>query len=88
MARDIELILDDILNMITVIDQSLIGKDRSDFDNTYMLQLGIQRGIEIISEASKHIHPPCWIRLRTSRGGRSAGWATSCGTNIIGLQMT
>ncbi len=57
MARDIELILDDILNMITVIDQSLIGKDRSDFDKTYMLQLGIQRGIEIISEASKHIPP-------------------------------
>ena len=55
MARDIELFLDDILDMIAVIDRSLVGKGRVDFDNDYMLQLAIQRAIEIVSEASRHI---------------------------------
>lgn len=57
MARDVELILDDILDTIALIDQSLTEKDRSKFDENYMLQLGVQRAIEIISEASKHIPP-------------------------------
>ena len=57
MARDVELILDDILDTIALIDQSLTEKDRSKFDENYMLQLGVQRAIEIISEASKHISP-------------------------------
>ncbi|KEQ09170.1 hypothetical protein GV67_00410 [Pseudorhizobium pelagicum] len=44
-----------MLDMIAVIDRSLVGKGRVDFDNDYMLQLAIQRAIEIVSEASRHI---------------------------------
>ncbi|CAN7202040.1 HepT-like ribonuclease domain-containing protein [Neorhizobium tomejilense] len=55
MARDIELILDDILEMIAVIEESVDGKRREDFDGDQVLRLAIQRAIEIISEASRHI---------------------------------
>lgn len=55
MARDIELILNDILEMIAMIEKSLLEKTRSDFDGDDILRLAIQRAIEIISEASKHI---------------------------------
>lgn len=55
MARDLQLFLDDILGMIAGIDAALANKSRHDFDSDLMLHLGIQRAIEIISEASKHI---------------------------------
>jgi uncharacterized protein with HEPN domain len=55
MARDIELILDDILEMIALIEKSVLGKMREDFDGDRILRLAIQRAIEIISEASRHI---------------------------------
>ena len=55
MARDIKLILDDILEMIALIEKGLAGKTRHDFDSDEFLRLAIQRAIEIISEASKHI---------------------------------
>lgn len=55
MARDIELILDDILGMIEVIENGLAGKSRQELEADEILRLAIQRAIEIISEASKHI---------------------------------
>lgn len=55
MARDIELILDDILSMIELIENKLVDQTRGDLDNDEFLKLGIQRAIEIISEASKHV---------------------------------
>jgi uncharacterized protein with HEPN domain len=55
MARDIGLILNDILGMIGVIENAVIGKTRTDIDSQDLLRLAIQRAIEIISEASKHI---------------------------------
>lgn len=55
MTRDIQLILDDILGMIGLVERALAGKTRTDLDSDEFLRLGIQRAIEIISEASKHI---------------------------------
>lgn len=55
MARDIALILDDILGMIALVEQMQLHKTRSDLDTDDVLRLAIQRAIEIISEASKHI---------------------------------
>jgi uncharacterized protein with HEPN domain len=55
MARDLQLFLDDILATIAVVETALAGKSRHDFDSDVILHLGIQRAIEIISEASKHI---------------------------------
>jgi len=58
MARDILLIVDDILRMISVIETALTGKRPESFQEDVVLRLGIQRAIEIISEASKHIPDP------------------------------
>jgi uncharacterized protein with HEPN domain len=41
--------------LIDVVETALVDKSRSDFDRDVMVQLGIQRAIEIISEASRHI---------------------------------
>lgn len=55
MKRHVILFLDDILSMIEVVEATLTNKTRRDFESDFMLQLGIQRAIEIISEASRHI---------------------------------
>jgi uncharacterized protein with HEPN domain len=55
MARDIEIIFDDILDMILILETSLAGKSATDLDGDIILKFAVQRAIEIISEASKHI---------------------------------
>ncbi|MBB6181215.1 DUF86 domain-containing protein [Pseudorhizobium flavum] len=55
MARDVLLILDDILEMITLIERTVRGRTRKEIERDHILNLGIQRAIEIISEASKHV---------------------------------
>lgn len=55
MARDIGLIFDDILDMIRMLESSLAGKTSADLDSDIILKFAVQRAIEIISEASKHI---------------------------------
>lgn len=73
MARDIHLILDDILGTIELVENKLVDKTRDDLNADEFLKLGIQRAIEIISEASKHIptelleHAP-HIQWRSIRG--------------------
>ncbi|TDK37410.1 DUF86 domain-containing protein [Rhizobium deserti] len=55
MARDVDLIFDDVLGMISVVESAVAGKTRAAIDSQDLLRLAIQRAIEIISEASKHI---------------------------------
>jgi uncharacterized protein with HEPN domain len=55
MKRDIQLILDDILEMIAFIETTVANKTRADLAKDRLVELAIQRAIEIISEASKHI---------------------------------
>lgn len=55
MARDIQLILDDILDMIVLIEKTVSEQTREEIERDHILRLGIQRAIEIISEASKHL---------------------------------
>ncbi|WP_312862091.1 HepT-like ribonuclease domain-containing protein [Rhizobium sp. P32RR-XVIII] len=55
MARDIHPVLDDIIETIALIENAVQGKTRDDFGRDRLLGLGIQRAIEIISEASRHI---------------------------------
>lgn len=88
MARDIELILDDILEMIAVVEKAVSEKARSDFDADFLLRLAIQRAIEIISEASKHIPTELLDGAPKFHGDRSGGWETFCVTNIIASPMT
>lgn len=55
MTRDIEPVLDDILETIALVEDVIAGKTRQDFAEDRILGLAIQRAIEIISEASRHI---------------------------------
>lgn len=55
MARDAGPVLHDILETIALIETALAGKSREDFGKDDILRLAIQRAIEIISEASRHI---------------------------------
>lgn len=55
MTRDVGPVLQDMLDTIALVDTALSGKSREDFGRDAILRLAIQRAIEIISEASRHI---------------------------------
>ncbi len=58
MARKIGPILDDMLTAIGGIESAVTGKSRADFEKDWLLRHGVQRGIEIVSEASRHLPEP------------------------------
>lgn len=53
--RRIEPILAEIIAAIDGIESAMAGKTLDDFKVDWLLRHGVQRGIEIISEASRHI---------------------------------
>ncbi len=55
MARSCAHILEDILEAIAGIESAVAGKDYEDFQDDWLTRHGVERGIEIISEASRHI---------------------------------
>jgi uncharacterized protein with HEPN domain len=55
MPRKVAPILDEILNAIDGILTSAAGKSLAEFERDWLLRHGVQRGIEIISEASRHL---------------------------------
>ena len=55
MPRRVSVVLDEILEAIDGIDSAVAGKELSDFSADWLLKHGVQRGLEIISEASRHI---------------------------------
>jgi uncharacterized protein with HEPN domain len=55
MSRSSDPALHDILDAIANIDRVLIGKTFHDFEGDWLLRRGVERGIEIISEASRRI---------------------------------
>ncbi len=57
MARKVAVVLAEILDAITGIENAAAGKTLADFQCEWLLKHGVQRGIEIISEAARHIQP-------------------------------
>lgn len=55
MARRITPVLQDILDAIDIIEQATAGKTFAQFRENRLLSLGVQRAIEIISEATRHV---------------------------------
>jgi len=47
--------IEDILDAITGIEQATAGKTFDEFESDWLLRRGVERGIEIISEASRRI---------------------------------
>ena len=75
MARPVCHVLEEILQAITGIEDALAGKSFADFEASWLLRHGVQRGVEIISEGCRHLpddlttrHPAIpWQRIRASR---------------------
>ena len=55
MARRIDIILEEILEAINGIDVAIAVRGLSALDQDWLLQRGVERGIEIISEAVRHL---------------------------------
>jgi uncharacterized protein with HEPN domain len=55
MVRDSRHFAQDILDAIDVVHRAIRDKSFSDFESEEMLRFGLERAIEIISEASRHI---------------------------------
>ena len=53
--RSVRVRLEDIAEAITGVEQTLIGVDLRAFSGSWPLQRAIERGLEIISEASRGI---------------------------------
>ena len=53
--RKLNPVLDDILDAIDGIEAAVHGKTFEEFQSDWLLRHGVQRGLEIISEASRHI---------------------------------
>jgi uncharacterized protein with HEPN domain len=57
MARKVAVVLAEILDAIAGIEDAVAGKTLADFEKEWLLKHGVQRGIEIISEAARHVPP-------------------------------
>jgi uncharacterized protein with HEPN domain len=57
MSRNIAVVLAEMLDAISGIENSVAGKTLADFEREWLLKHGVQRGIEIISEAARHLPP-------------------------------
>jgi uncharacterized protein with HEPN domain len=55
MARDVRFIFEDIESAILGIMESIDERDYAGYRGTWIIRHGVQRGIEIISEASRHL---------------------------------
>jgi uncharacterized protein with HEPN domain len=55
MARKVGPVLDEILTAIDGIQGAVAGKTFAEFQSDWLLRHGVQRGIEIISEATRHL---------------------------------
>lgn len=81
--RKLNPVLDDIIDAIDGIEAAVQGKTFEEFQSDWLLRHGVQRGLEIISEASRHIPEAMLARAPASPGGKFAASAISCGTSTI-----
>ncbi len=55
MARRVDIVLEEILEAITLIESAVSGRDIKAIAADKFLQFGVERGLEIISEAVRHL---------------------------------
>jgi uncharacterized protein with HEPN domain len=81
MARRIRPALGTILENIRGIQQAIEGRSLEEYAADWTIRHAVERGIEIISEASKRIPANSARRGRKSTGRASLVSATCCGTS-------
>jgi uncharacterized protein with HEPN domain len=67
MARRVDVVLEDILDAIGMIEDAASGHDRASFARAGFAQRGIERLLEIISEAVRHV-PDNLLAMRPEIG--------------------
>jgi len=55
MARRIDVVLEEMLAAIDAVDGAVGGRSQAAFQADAFLQLGVERALEIISEAVRHL---------------------------------
>lgn len=84
MPQTIEMVLSDMLHAIEGIERAVRGREVEDLDKDWLLKHGLQRGIEIISEASRRI-PNELKSLRPEVPWKDT--AACCAMNVTGFQI-
>jgi|SRR6266487_1363322 len=72
----------DMLESIRGIEKALAGKTIREYERSWVLRSAVERGIEIISEASRHLDRNLKAQHKNVRWKDIAGMATFCGTTI------
>lgn len=55
MARRVDIVLGEILDAISLVEEAVDGFDQAGFADARFLQRGVERSLEIISEAVRHL---------------------------------
>lgn len=63
MARRVDVVLEGILDAIRLVEDAATGHDRASFAEALFVQRGVERSLEIISEAVRHL-PEDLLALR------------------------
>ena len=87
-TRRVVPVLIEILEAIDGIEKHTAGKSLTDFKQDWLLRLAIQRALEIISEASRHIPDDLLLLAPDVPWKQFEASAISSGTNITGSPTT
>ena len=87
MTKGIVARIQDMLETIDELGRATAGKTFEDFQRDWLLRKGAERGVEIISEASRHLPDDLKARHPYPRWRDVPASATSCGTNITGSRI-
>lgn len=82
MPRSVHPALRDIIDAIDGIERAVSGKTFADYEAEWLLQRGVERAIEIISEASRRIPPDLTALGLTFLGGTLQPSEISCAMSI------
>jgi len=74
-----------MLESIRGIEKAIAGKTFRDYERSWVLRSALERGVEVISEASRHLSRELRSQHKVSAGGTSPASATSYATNISEL---
>jgi uncharacterized protein with HEPN domain len=85
MAQGLVARIRDMLETIDELEHATAGKTFEDYQRDWLLRKAAERGVEIISEASRHL--PEDLKARHPYGGMLPASATFFVTSIIGSRI-
>jgi uncharacterized protein with HEPN domain len=88
MARDLRPVLAEIAEALDGINRATSGKSLEDFRSDWLLRRGVQRGIEIISEAVRHLPNEALALAPTIAWPQIRGMGTCLGTSTTRFPMS